>query len=634
MRIKLLWFVFILSGIGACNESSKPEYFSQEEIRIYNFQDERITDSLQAYVSNEDANHLTLASLTFGSVQDSSANKVLLQLLKNTDPEVRSAAAFSLGQTGGSKLDEVLKNHISNEQSVKVRAILLEAFGKVCSKESALWLLELPHTNNDDTRGIAWSLYRIALRGQASDSLLPLAFQLYSPEAEQNARLGLAHFFARSTGLDFKSYQQELNQIILDEKDPEVLMALLSTLRKIPETTSLEILTEQFNKADDYRLKVSVCRALASFDWGISESIILKALLDEHPQVSIAAAESIHLDNSSSTMELNNVSKKIKNDFAKALVYKNLLKHSPNPEIIREIQNIFSTNLNPYTQSFYADLLVYTTEGVDKLRGLVLSNSTPVLRTSAIQALTKLDVINELGYSRTLQLDFYKQALAGGDLAVIGSISSVLTNPKLAYKEIVEEIEFLYQAKSLLQLPRDNEALQTLEKCIAYFEDKPTPAIINEYNHPIAWDIIKQLNATSKARVKTSKGDIVMALLAKEAPGSVANFVKLSQDGYYKDKNFHRVVPNFVIQGGCYRGDGWGSEDYSIRSEFSQRKYKTGSVGMASAGKDTEGTQWFITHSPTPHLDGKYTIFAEVIEGMDVVHQIEIGDKIIDIEIF
>ena len=88
------------------------------------------------------------------------------------------------------------------------------------------------------------------------------------------------------------------------------------------------------------------------------------------------------------------------------------------------------------------------------------------------------------------------------------------------------------------------------------------------------------------------------------------------------------------MQGGCYRGDGWGSENYSIRSEFGLRKYKTGSVGMASAGKDTEGTQWFITHSPTPHLDGGYTIFAEVIEGMDVVHQIEIGDKIIDIEIF
>ncbi|OYT19163.1 MAG: peptidylprolyl isomerase, partial [Nitrospira sp. UW-LDO-01] len=82
---------------------------------------------------------------------------------------------------------------------------------------------------------------------------------------------------------------------------------------------------------------------------------------------------------------------------------------------------------------------------------------------------------------------------------------------------------------------------------------------------------------------------------------------------------------------GCNRGDGWGSEDYSIRSEFTARHYTEGSVGMASAGKDTEGTQWFITHSPTPHLDGRYTIFAITESGMDVVDQIEVGDKILSV---
>jgi cyclophilin family peptidyl-prolyl cis-trans isomerase len=113
----------------------------------------------------------------------------------------------------------------------------------------------------------------------------------------------------------------------------------------------------------------------------------------------------------------------------------------------------------------------------------------------------------------------------------------------------------------------------------------------------------------------------------------VANFVALARRHYFDHKFFHRVVPNFVIQAGCNRGDGFGSEDYSIRSEFSLRKYTTGSMGMASAGKDTEGTQWFITHSPTPHLDGRYTIFAEVISGIDVVHHIGIGDEIVSVTI-
>jgi cyclophilin family peptidyl-prolyl cis-trans isomerase len=112
----------------------------------------------------------------------------------------------------------------------------------------------------------------------------------------------------------------------------------------------------------------------------------------------------------------------------------------------------------------------------------------------------------------------------------------------------------------------------------------------------------------------------------------VDNFYSLANSHYYDGKVFHRVVPNFVIQGGCPRGDGFGGEDYSIRSELGPLRYKEGSLGMASAGKDTEGVQWFITHSPTPHLDGSYSIFGQVIEGMNVVNAIEVGDVIEKIE--
>ena len=96
----------------------------------------------------------------------------------------------------------------------------------------------------------------------------------------------------------------------------------------------------------------------------------------------------------------------------------------------------------------------------------------------------------------------------------------------------------------------------------------------------------------------------------------------------------HRDIPNFVIQGGCTRGDGYGIEDYTIRSEFSLRSYDDGGyVGMASSGKDTEGTQFFITHTAALHLDGKYTIFAKVKQGMDIVNDIQVGDKITNVKI-
>jgi cyclophilin family peptidyl-prolyl cis-trans isomerase len=114
----------------------------------------------------------------------------------------------------------------------------------------------------------------------------------------------------------------------------------------------------------------------------------------------------------------------------------------------------------------------------------------------------------------------------------------------------------------------------------------------------------------------------------------VVNFIKLINDGFYNGKTTHRVVPNFVVQGGCPRGDGYGALDYTIRSEIGLCWYdQAGYLGMASAGRDTEGTQWFITHSPTPHLDGRYTIFGKVAEGMDVVNTLEVGDRIEKIEL-
>ncbi|TAF31431.1 MAG: peptidylprolyl isomerase [Cytophagales bacterium] len=133
--------------------------------------------------------------------------------------------------------------------------------------------------------------------------------------------------------------------------------------------------------------------------------------------------------------------------------------------------------------------------------------------------------------------------------------------------------------------------------------------------------------------METSKGDIVVELLINETPLSVANFISLIRQGFYTNKSFHRVVQNFVAQGGCPRGDGWGSSPDLIRSEFTQRGYETGVLGLASAGKDTESCQWFFTHCPTPHLDGRYTIFGKIIIGQYVIDQLEIGDKIKKIEV-
>ena len=124
-----------------------------------------------------------------------------------------------------------------------------------------------------------------------------------------------------------------------------------------------------------------------------------------------------------------------------------------------------------------------------------------------------------------------------------------------------------------------------------------------------------------------------MELWPDAAPLTVTNFITLAQKGYYNNLSFHRVVSDFVIQGGDPRGDGWGGPGYRIPCEYNEFPFLRGSVGMATAGKDTGGSQFFICHSEQPHLNGQYTLFGKIVEGMDIVDIIEIDDKITKISI-
>ncbi len=139
---------------------------------------------------------------------------------------------------------------------------------------------------------------------------------------------------------------------------------------------------------------------------------------------------------------------------------------------------------------------------------------------------------------------------------------------------------------------------------------------------PMTIDTDEQYVAT----IETEKGDLVLELFAEDVPVTVDNFVKLAQDGFYDGLTFHRVEPNFVVQGGCPVGDGTGGPGYRFDDEITHHAHVTGALSMANSGPNTNGSQFFITYAPQPHLDGKHTVFGQLIEGMDVLERIEVGD--------
>ncbi|HET6461444.1 MAG TPA: peptidylprolyl isomerase [Syntrophales bacterium] len=138
-----------------------------------------------------------------------------------------------------------------------------------------------------------------------------------------------------------------------------------------------------------------------------------------------------------------------------------------------------------------------------------------------------------------------------------------------------------------------------------------------------------------KAVIETSRGFIELELYPQHAPKTVNNFVFLAKEGFYGNVSFHRVIKNFMIQGGDPTGTGRGGPGYRFEDEVKENplKHETGVISMANAGPDTNGSQFFITYSPQPHLNGRHTVFGKVVSGQDVVDAIQQGDKIIHIEI-
>lgn len=146
---------------------------------------------------------------------------------------------------------------------------------------------------------------------------------------------------------------------------------------------------------------------------------------------------------------------------------------------------------------------------------------------------------------------------------------------------------------------------------------------------PMTINTSKQYTAT----IETGKGNIVLELFASDVPVTVNNFVFLAREGFYDGTTFHRVISSFMAQGGDPTGTGTGGPGYTFADEFTKHTHVTGALSMANAGQNTNGSQFFITYTPQNHLDGKHSVFGQLIDGMDVLETIEQGDTIVRITI-
>jgi cyclophilin family peptidyl-prolyl cis-trans isomerase/HEAT repeat protein len=253
------------------------------------------------------------------------------------------------------------------------------------------------------------------------------------------------------------------------------------------------------------------------------------------------------------------------------------------------------------------------------LRGK-LTDKDVVVRATAAQLLSELapDEANARALIAALP-GTQQDELNDAALAILDALGKQKTTAaNEALKTALNSTDYLVRRRAATLL-KENSAGDFLAR-VATVQTNHTPA---DYERALA-RIDKQVLAT----VATDKGAFLIELLPEEAPLTVDSFVQLARRGYFNNITFHRVVPNFVVQGGDPRGDGNGGPGYQIRCEINEARYDRGAVGMALSGKDTGGSQWFVTHSPQPHLDGGYTVFGRVREGMETIDRIMRGDVI------
>lgn len=674
MKNRLCVFVFftVIALLG--HSCVPPEYnrekyegiaidFADKQVQdIYNLLQRQSGDTLSRYLSHANPTYRYLAATAFGALKDKKSVDSLALLLKDAFLDVRTAAAFSLGQIGDVRAESMLlaayERRDTSGAFAKFNGAILEAVGKCGSLARLTNLCNISTFKMTDTALLEGQMYGIFRYGQRDtfngESIKKMVKTVENTQFPRSVRVIAANYLGRLKTRYDTSVTNPLSKMVLLERDVDVRMALTKALTKAFYPLRIfPVLESLYRQETDPHVKINLIAGLSDFDYRVTQPLILTALRDKNLQVANAAAQYCvanglpsdgqYYKNTSADVALAPTTRRILQGAAlKHLTFYPRTRDSLNVAMVAA----YKASGTPYEKAEILRGLSNFGFNHEMLTAEALNTTNPaVVRSAAADCLAKIATAPDfyrifknytIGVKNQLKTELFA-CIRSGDVGVATIAAEALVNPKAEYKLLLlkDSIPVIYEVMQGLKLPEQLEAYDALYKAITVI-DPATDIKKRKITTPrsIDFQTLQKLPPSPTAVVRTPRGTIKMLLLTRNAPISVANFVNLTRSGFFNGKVFHRVVPNFVIQTGCPRGDGYGSLDFTISSELTPMHYNAdGFVGMASAGNHTECSQWFITQSPTPHLDPNYTIFARVIDGMDVVNLMEVGDTIESISI-
>ncbi len=633
------------------NQDIKGNKFTDLNLqKIYDLQNQRNTNLLLKHLTSKKAKYRDAAALAFATVQDSAAVPSLMRLLKNDKSrKVRISAAFAIGQTHLQSAQYKLIELFKTEKSDTVKFYIAEAIGK-CGDTLGLDFFTSKLKNNKlkntQEKAIFAGIARFFIRGIFTQKSLETLINYIDNQKVKGDNLYIASIaLAKAKRNTISNYNEKLIRIYKGSNNIFTKMNIVNAISKNSSQTNIDFIKNIVNGDCDYRLKVNVINSFANLQKKEANKLLIKLLQDKNPNVSIRASEFILANGEE--VEVDDyllASQQIDEWRTRANLLAAALKYSSNKtKISNIIKQQYEKAENKYEKAHLLAALGYDISNYKYVGAIIHHTNDCLIATYGTEAIEKMcnnpefEAINKRRMAagkKDLKLEFayiLKSAVMSKDISRVAIAAGIIRNCKQDFAKKFDNTYFLTQALNNCELPKDLEAYIELQKTIAFVKGEKFVSKNNTFKKAdVDWNFISKIPDNQRIKIKTNKGNITIQCNVNEAPVSVSNFLKLAKNKFFNNKYIHRVVPNFVVQDGCPRGDGWGSPDYTIYSEFPRNNYTEGSVGMASAGKDTEASQWFITHSPTPHLDGRYTNFGKVVNGMEVVHNLKVGDKIIE----
>ena len=601
---------------GEADQQRKPlNKWSDDRLwAVLEAQEHRDTKALCSMLQDTSGTVREAAALAMASVQDSTSRPCLITALKDPFAAVRGQAAYAFGLVADSAGLELLNAAAETEQDVATKQLMYQAG------------------------------FRAELALRKHDAMFLMS---YLESDDKDIRMRAVYQLPRLPQEELTAHANDLLLALRAERDPVAVRALLSALRTDENSATHRLLLDSAALSKDASIRIAALRSLgADKPWGrIGDSIFWKALEDVDPGASLTAVDGLRKQEGLEGDRLWLVGQEKASPHIRLALYGLALKHGE--EGTRQVargwlKSMSAQPLDPYTQ---ADLLRAQANDPDEdmlpvLVGRFRSNDPAVVRLAAAELAVERvrENMKRARYaSREAQFamlgDVLRSAMMTGDAGLIAFACDQFAQEDSSAIRIMLPDTVVTIARKPLHPIRDLETLQLLQQVIAKRDGLPPPEHQAPlFNHPIPRERLLQLKQGQQYRIVTTKGDIIIATNVNETPGSSLVFDSLVTSGYFNGKSFHRVVPNFVIQGGCPRGDGYGGMPWTLRTEIGSTGFTAGSVGLASAGRDTESCQFFITHVPTPHLDGHYTKFGDVVSGMDVVQRIVVGDLMISVE--